>query len=175
MENMFSPDELVEIMGHMSKFIENVICLASKTGICLQRLLNITKSLSVRIKLKTSSRVVNYSHFLQKSANLIHTPSVSLTSNIARILKFFSNQEIGIHFSRPSKVTMVTVLFAIQLLAVLILVEGSAEHTLIVEKQKAYWAKIANEFANGKHSIQLHAKAKLEEMGYKKCQCNGSQ
>ena len=46
------------------------------------------------------------------------------------------------------------------------LVEGSAEHTLLVEKQKANWEETANKFTMGEGNLQLLAKAKLEEMGY---------
>ena len=72
-EDIFHPDDLAEIMVHVSKFIETVICLSTKLSSCLLLHMIMSRIMSVRKRSMPSSRVVNYSHFQRKSANQVVT------------------------------------------------------------------------------------------------------
>ena len=168
-EDIFGPDDLADIMVPVGKFIETVICCSAKTNIMSVATLDyINKYVGAR-KINT---------FFQ-SGKLF-----SLSTNECKPschAECFTSKIYKMNPQAPQRAKgwdkMCTGIKAFHGIATpctaaagcLNAVEGSAEHVLLVEKDKANRAKNAKEqitkFAKGEGNLQLAAKMKLHQRG----------
>ena len=168
-EDIFSPTDLAEIMGHMGKFIENVIRLTAKTNIMSSATLGYIKKYVGESKIKHFFR--NGKLFSLSSKELKPHPHAEC----------FTNERYVKHPQVFQKARDWDQLFSIikgyhgdsnpcsSAAGCVSIVEGSAEHIMMVEKNEANKEACSilkkSKFDKGEHAMQLHAKAKLEEMG----------
>jgi hypothetical protein len=170
-EDIFCPDDLAEIMVHVSKFIETVIHLTAKTNIM---------SVATLAYIKNYVGTKKIDSFFQSGKLFSLSTKECKPSCHAEC---FTNELYKKNVLAPQQAkgwdTMYTNIKAFHGIDTLCtaaasclnVVEGSAEHVLLVEKEKANWAKNAVEqtakFAKGEGNFQLAAMKELKERGIK--------
>jgi len=170
-EDIFCPEDLAEIMVHVSKFIETVIRLTTKTNIMSVATHNCIKTYVGEEKI----------HAFFQSGKLFSLSTKECKPSCHA--ECFTNEAYLKNVNAPQLAkgwdTMYTQIKAFHGIETpctsaagcLNVVEGSAEHVLLVEKCNANWKKIAEEqtakFAKGEGSLQLAAKKELSERGIK--------
>ena len=170
-EDIFCPEDLAEIMVHVSKFIETVIRLTTKTNIMSVATLDYIKTYVGEEKI----------HAFFQSGKLFSLSTKECKPSCHA--ECFTNELYLKNVNAPQQAkgwdTMYTQIKAFHGIETpctsaagcLNVVEGSAEHVLLVEKCKANWKKNAEEltikYAKGEGSLQLAAQKDLREQGIK--------
>jgi hypothetical protein len=168
-EDIFCPEDLAEIMVHVSKFIETLIRLTAKTNIMSVATLGYIKTYVGEEKIHAffqsgklfslSTKECKPSCHAECFTNEMYKKNVLAPQQAKGWDKMYTNIKAFHGITTPCTSAA----------ACLNVVEGSAEHVLLVEKSKANWAKNAEEqttkFAKGEGNLQLAAQNELRERG----------
>jgi len=168
-EDIFGPDDLAEIMVPVGKFIETVVCCSTKTNIMFVAALDyINKYVGAR-KIDTFFQSGKLFSLSTKECK----PSCHTENSTNKIYKMHSRAP---HLATDwdAMYTNIKAFHGIttpctSAAGCLNVVEGSAEQVLLVEKEKANWAKNAEEqaakFAKGEGNFQLAVMTELKKRG----------
>jgi hypothetical protein len=164
-EDIFCPDDLAEIMVPVGNFIETVIRLTAKTNIMSVATLDyINKYVGAR-KINTffqSGKLFSLSTIECKPschAECFTNKMYKKNPRAPHLAKGWDKMYTGIKAFHGIATPCTAAAGCLNV------VEGSAEHTLLVEKNKANWAKNAEEYAKGEGNLQLFAMTELKERG----------
>ena len=166
-EDIFCPKDLADIMVHVGNFIKTVIHLSTKTCIMSAATLNYTKkyvgdntiddlfqrgklfSLSMK-ECKPSCHPECFTN-VKYGANPQSFQKAKGWNQMYTLIKAFHGNDTPCTTATDC----------------LNVVEGSAEHLLMVEKQERNWAHHKDLYAKGEHNLQLYAKDELAKRDIK--------